>query len=195
MHNAIQPVGQVVLLLSGPIAVGKTHLASGLESHLGFERVRSGAFLLRRAQTLGRQLQRSDLQALGDELDESTDFRWLIDEVVLPSVYGKPSQVRWLIDAVRKKRQVDHFREAFGGDVVHVHLIAAEETLKARYDSRIANGEEYLGNTSYEEAIQHPNEISSRGLYGIADYVVNVQGKGLHQIVVEIALVLGFKTR
>jgi adenylosuccinate synthase len=190
-NNPENPDRNVLLLLSGPLAVGKTSVADELVSRLGFERVRSGAFLLERAQLQGRPGNRADLQALGDELDESTDYRWLIDDVAVPALSGKPSQKRWLIDAVRKERQVYHFRQAFGQDVVHLHLDTEEGTLRARYEARSAAGTDYLGSTPYEQAIRHPNEVSSRALREVADIVVNVEGKTPREIVAAIATHIG----
>jgi gluconate kinase len=184
------PVERLVLLLSGPLAVGKTSAASELVARFGFERVRSGAFLQKRAALLGRPGDRVDLQSLGDELDESTDFRWLVDEVVNPAFREKPEQRRWLVDAVRKRRQVDHFRQAFEKSVVHLYLSAPEPTLKARYEARIRAGEEYVGTTPYEIAIQHPNEVAARALQGVADLLVNIEGKTTSEVSAEIARLL-----
>lgn len=187
-----QPLKLSVVLLSGPVAVGKTTVTASLVTRLGFERVRSGAFLQQAAQRLGRPSDRAGLQALGDEYDESTDYRWLVDDVAKPLVSSKPRQMRWLIDAVRKQRQVQHFRDAFGESVAHVHLTASEETLQSRYEARVAAGEEYLGSTPYVLAIAHPNEIAARNMLVIADVVLDVEGKSLHSVVNEIAGQLGY---
>ncbi len=53
---------------------------------------------------------------------------------------------------------------------------APEEILENRYNARIAKGDEYVGNTPYRVAIQHPNEVSSRSLIKIADLVIDVAG-------------------
>lgn len=180
----------MVLLLSGPVAVGKTSVATELVATFNFERVRSGAFLQRRAVELQRTSDRAGLQALGDELDEATGYRWLVDEVALPTLRERADQQRWLIDAVRKQQQVEHFRRAISGSVLHVHLDASECTLRARYESRMLAGEEYLGATPYDVAIQHQNEVASRGLRDVADAIVFVEGKTAAEVAAEIAGVL-----
>jgi adenylate kinase family enzyme len=161
----------VVLLLSGPVAVGKSTLATQLVEHHGFRTIRSGNHLRSVATQLGSDTTRRALQELGDTLDLRTGYLWLIDSVASPQIEAAPGHARWLLDSVRKERQVEHFRRRFP-HVVHVHLTAKEEVLRARYAARLAAGGEYEGGTPYDVAIAHPNEIASRGLVTIADQVV-----------------------
>jgi adenylosuccinate synthase len=172
-----------ILLLSGPVAVGKTAIADVLLKQEGFERLRSGGFLLEFAEKHGLGTDRAGLQELGDRFDVESDYRWIVDDVAGPAVEARPEQLRWLMDAVRKHRQVEHFRSAWGAKAVHLHLTASEELLRRRYEARMASGAEYLGNTSYDAAIAHPNEIESRSLIRIADLVVAVDGLSPEQIV------------
>lgn len=46
------------------------------------------------------------------------DFRWVVDEIATPSILMKPHQRRWLLDAVRKHRQVEHFRNCFSDAIL-----------------------------------------------------------------------------
>jgi hypothetical protein len=164
---------RLILLLSGPVAVGKSTLASHLVGEHGFRTIRSGKYLQTLALQAGSDTSRVALQHLGDNLDERTDYAWLINDVAAPQIDGTPEQARWLLDSVRKKRQVEHFRSRFAGDVLHVHLTAAENVLRVRYRARLAAGSEYEGGTPYEDAVKHPNEAASRGLVNIADLVVD----------------------
>lgn len=182
------PSVSCLILLSGPVAVGKTSVANSLTSHLGFERVRSGTFLQNKAKELGSQADRASLQALGDKLDDETDYRWIVDDVAAVAIRNNISQNSWLIDAVRKDKQVEHFRSTFGNVVLHIHLIADECSLKDRYEKRLASGGEYDGKIQYEEAILHPNEQASRSLKSCADLVVDVEGKSIEQVVGEIEI-------
>lgn len=160
---------ELLVLLSGPLAVGKTTLREQLVSRHDFDYVRSGRYLLEMAQREALDGHRRGLQELGDELDRKTDFRWLIDDVALPGFQGNPDKTRWLVDAVRKPRQVEHFRNAFGAAVLHVHLTASEDVLRARYEARRAATRESSDPTPYDEAIAHDNEVASRDLIHIAD--------------------------
>lgn len=118
----------------------------------------------------GQDESRTCLQNLGDRLDKETDYRWVLDAVARPAIAAEPSKLHWLIDAVRKRRQVEHFREAYGRLVLHVHLNAPEEVLQQRYGARLLKVEDA---TPYDVAIQHENEIASRDLVHIADLILD----------------------
>jgi hypothetical protein len=164
---------RALVLLSGPMAVGKTTLRQELIMAHGFAYVRSGSFLVARAEQEGWVAGRTDLQDLGDALDLQTDYRWLLDDVAFPSFSNAPEKRRWLIDAVRKERQIEHFRAEFGSAVLHVHLTAPKEVLRLRYERRAVEGEAATSITPYEIAASHANELASRSLIELADMVVD----------------------
>jgi adenylosuccinate synthase len=147
-----------IVLLSGPIAVGKSSVAKELVSAHGFRVLRTSPFLLKVAADRSLKGDRAGLQDLGDGLDRDTDFRWVIDDVAAPALVAEPDVEYWLLDSARKKRQVDHFRARFGNAVLHVHLTAAEDVLEARYESRRTR---LVRLPSYASAIAHPNEVST----------------------------------
>jgi gluconate kinase len=158
-----------VLLLSGAMGAGKTSVATAVRTMFQFEKISSSGYLL----TLIDQNdlkdasgQRVQLQELGDQLDEETDFRWVVDEVAEKAVRAHPEIQHWLVDAVRKRRQVDHFRNCYGRAVRHVHLSAPDDVLRARYVARHDHGDDH-----YNAAVLHPNEVNSRGLSEIADQI------------------------
>lgn len=159
----------MVVLISGPIAVGKSSVAASLEKTHSAKRIRSSTYL-RSLLPNGALASRASLQNLGDTLDLQTDFRWLVDNVAYPQIHELPNAL-WLVDAVRKHKQVAHFREAFPNSVVHVHLLASEETLRRRHQNRL-NEQGYPGK-SYEEEMAHPNETESRSLVAKADLTID----------------------
>lgn len=161
----------VVLLLSGPVSVGKTTLRDLLMSHHGFGAIRSSAYLREVAARQAGGTGRLDLQELGDALDLQTGYRWVVDSVARPAMAAEPGRKRWLFDSVRKKRQVEHFRAAFGAAAFHLHLDAPEDVLRARYEQRLLEqGEPVEG--AYDRAVTHDNEQQSRGLIHLADATV-----------------------
>jgi hypothetical protein len=125
---------KLIILLSGPLAVGKTTLRDALVSEHHFDYAKSGKYLTSRASQLGIAISRTSLQDLGDKLDLDTDYRWLITDVVTPAMQGNDLCERWIVDAVRKERQVIHFRDSFNtsADVFHLHLTAPEAVLQTR---------------------------------------------------------------
>ncbi len=165
---------QKLVLFSGALAVGKSTVANVLIAEHGFESIRSGAYLRSLANGRSIDINRTNLQQLGDSLDAETDFLWIVENVAVPLLDAKPQQTLWLLDSVRKKRQVEHFRARFGDDVHHIHFVADEVTLRQRYEARIAQGGAYEGGVPYDAAVIHPNEISSRSLIELADVVIDL---------------------
>jgi hypothetical protein len=166
-----------LLLLSGPLSVGKSSVTSVLISKHGYTKVRSGSYIASVASIRGQPQTRSGLQEVGDSLDCETDYLWLLDQVAKPAILGAPSQRLWVVDAVRKNRQVAHFRNEFRQAIDHVHLYASEEVLRQRYELRQSSGDDYVGQTPYNVAVRHPNEVAARSLIEIADLAIDV-GEG-----------------
>lgn len=159
-----------LLLLSGPMASGKTSVGAALQTHFGFQPISSGGFLRAYLTAQNKPCDRSSLQELGDALDRESDFSWLIDSVAIPVINEHQEIDHWLLDAVRKPRQVELFRLRFGDAVKHVHITAPEPVLLRRYTER--GGSEIA---QYQLSVLHPNEQSARSLEGVADKVFDSQ--------------------
>lgn len=162
-----------ILLLSGPLAVGKSAVAAALTERFGFRKIASSGYLRQLANERGLPDTRESLQKLGDNLDEQTDYRWLVDEVAAPQLANYPNQVLWFVDAVRKDEQVRHFRARFP-NILHVHLTAPEEVLRDRFLKRAREGDQVEVHGAYERFSEHPNEQSARALAQIADQLTDL---------------------
>lgn len=181
------PIGRVMMerliLLSGAICAGKTAVATALKELSGFHKIGSSDYL----RAYGREQlpaeSRLELQELGDLLDRETDFLWLVRDVAIPAIEAAPSVANWLLDAVRKPRQVEHFRTHFGPAIRHIHLTAPEDVLMARYATRPDASQ-----TTYEQAIGHSNERTSRSLINAADDVFDTSRMEANEIA---AVVMG----
>lgn len=156
-----------IVLLSGPFKVGKTTLTGELIESFGFRKISSSGYLRQLVpgiELMDEAASRRPLQEKGDQLDIETDYNWVVDPVAVNAIANFSENENWLFDAVRKPRQVEHFRARFSNAVTHVHLTAPEATLKAR--SQLTDAE-------YSRDISHPNEIAARSLDKIADLVVD----------------------
>jgi len=162
---------QSILLISGPLAVGKTSVRELLTVKHGYVAIQSSSYLRELAATKGIAWNRANLQLLGDTLDLETQFGWVVSDIALPQTKAKPEQKLWIFDAVRKPEQISQFRNCFGSSIRHVHFTSPEHVLKKRYESRARSDD----TVPYEEAINHPNERSSRSLSQIADRVISLE--------------------
>lgn len=155
-----KPADQQVLLLSGPIASGKTTLARLLADRFGFCFVSTRGLL--RAPVGGH---RWFLQAAGAAMDKSTGGRWVADG--LGQLRRQCStDVSFVVDSVRTPDQIWWIREFWGESVKHVHLIADGNVLTNRYSSRV---EGY----AYWDVIGNPVEQGVNVLAGPAGLVVD----------------------
>jgi AAA domain len=178
---------KALLLLSGPIAVGKTAVRDELVANHGFDYVRSGGYLTEMANKRSLVVGRTSLQDLGDQLDLETEFHWLLDDVIVPALNEKFEVDRWIVDAVRKPEQVKHIRQMVGGPVVlHIHLTAPDPVLERRYEARRAMPQK-VDSIPYHVAIKYPNETISRSLYEIADEVYDTELIGPREMGVRIS--------
>lgn len=150
------------------MASGKTSVSAVLQQRYGFLPISSGGFLREKLTALNQSLNRNSLQELGDALDKDTDFSWLIESVAIPAIKARPEVDNWLLDAVRKPRQVELFRLRFPEFVKHLHIVAPEPVLQQRYASRCLD---HLA--QYQADVSHPNEQSARSLSGLADKVLD----------------------
>ncbi|WP_046236515.1 ATP-binding protein [Pseudomonas syringae pv. coryli] len=152
-----------LILLSGPIAAGKSTIAKTLISKFGFKSLSSGDYLRALLVSDNLPTTRERLQELGDRLDLETNYEWLAEKVTCKAMTNK-NQKKWIIDSVRKPQQVDSHKELFGKAITHIHITASPSTLKDRYLARTDSTE-----IEYISAKMHPNEVSSENLNTNAD--------------------------
>ena len=159
-----EPSVNHVVVISGPIASGKTTLSRFLELHFGFCVVSTREVLT----ALARD--RRALQAAGASLDESTSGRWVRDELLwLRS--KSPTTAFFVVDSVRTLDQLRWVQETFGGLMTHVHLTASPEVLSVRYRSR------FEGNR-YQDVVGDPVERRVGLLASSADLVIDTKSLG-----------------
>lgn len=154
---------KILLVLSGPIAVGKSKFVQALSDLVGAKRISTSQWL----KANGCPDQREALQAEGARRDEETGGAWIVD--VVKSQLGNDDDVL-VLDAARLEGQVTALAEAFPERVFHIHLTASDETLAKRYSARDSDRLEFA---TYAEAKAHPTEAAVPSLRSKADLVLD----------------------
>jgi adenylosuccinate synthase len=153
-----------VIAISGPVAVGKSVLATQFVDRFRTYRISTRQILIDK----GVENSRSALIEAGKQLDLETDGKWVRDGV-LPYLERESEKQVLLIDAVRTARQAYHLRERFRDRFVHVHVAAPLSVIKERYEGRAAAADQC---NSYDEVRADPTEAGVWLLDRIADRVV-----------------------
>lgn len=159
-----------LILVSGPIASGKSELARRLESNHGAHCFRTKDWILRRAPDTPEN--RVAMQKAGAKLDERDNGRWVLDSLVkeLHSGDGIERGPILVIDSVRIAGQVEALRAAYGSRVVHIHVTASADVLRRRYEER---RRKRPGEPHYDIVRKHPTEKQVGTLAESADAVIN----------------------
>jgi adenylosuccinate synthase len=119
-----------IVVLSGPVSSGKSTLAERLADRYGAVHLRTRELMAAHAHARGDALpmDRAALQRYGERLDVQTKGRWVVDGLA-PTINRLGRSGLFIIDAIRIPAQLEALRDAFGRDVVHVHLRAPLEVL------------------------------------------------------------------
>jgi adenylosuccinate synthase len=171
-----------LILLSGPIASGKTTLARDLVRLVSAEHVSTSGLL---SATADRELDRGELQRLG----LSTGFQgggWIVS-VVRQLAGRSPAGTVIVVDAVRTLEQVRELREAASGAwrILHVHLRADDQQLAARH------GALQRDKDAWGEAMGSPAEAWAPALEAKADVVIDTTWAMPADVAVRVAARIG----
>lgn len=179
-----------VVLLSGPIASGKSSLAASLRTRFGAELIHTRE-LVELAVPPARRARRDALQAAGERLDKRTNGEWIV-ESLHDRLSSVPADALVIIDAVRHPGQIESLRRAFGTRVTHVHLTAPEATLAARYEERRATTT-ITELASYADVRRNVTERRIEKLASDADIVIDTDRNQPPDVLVRAAARLGLR--
>jgi len=155
-----------IILLSGPVSSGKTHLSKRLEDHFGLLILRTRELLVEKSPKHSDD--RLALQAVGGQFDRETDGKWVLS--ALMEIINSPSISKLVVvDCVRTNKQIEHIRNAYRSGVTHVHLTAPVEVLRRRYNQRYARASA----PSYDRVMSNKTESSVWKLAETADIVID----------------------
>jgi adenylosuccinate synthase len=182
-----------IILLSGPVACGKSTLAAGLEGRYNIVRLKTKDLIKRLRPGVADE--RKALQRAGDVLDRLSEGDWIAIELhrILPKV---PPGGIILVDSVRIPKQIAAIRRAFGARVIHIHLTAPDPVLESRYHARSegqTSGIEEL--PSYAEVRKNSTERYVSKLSAEADVVIDTQRCRPEDVLVRAASHLGYYGR
>lgn len=181
----------LVVVVSGPVAGGKSMLARALAER--FDGVRlSTRELLMPSLAPGEPPTRQTLQRIGGELDADTDGRWVADRLSRRIFDAKHSLV--IVDSARIFGQIEGLRRAFGREVRHVHITASRETCATRYEERRSRAEVQEA-AAYDDVMADPTEAQVDSLGPMADIAVDTDRVGPEDVVVRVAAQLGLLDR
>ena len=177
-----------IILLSGPVASGKTTLARNLADRFGMKVLRTREWLMSELENRGRG-GRADLQREGEWLDQATDGTWVLKGLDR-DLRSRGSSESVVVDSVRIKNQVDAIRYAYGEAVTHIHMTAPMLVLAQRYDKRQQESADSDPMT-YEDVRRNNTESLVGELQGVADVVVNSDRCTREDVLVRVASRLG----
>jgi adenylosuccinate synthase len=177
-----------VILLSGPVASGKTTLAQRLVEAYGYRLFKTRDLI---TGLTGAEIARGQLQQAGERLDHRTGGRW-VATALEREVSNLKEDATVIVDAVRIKLQIEAIRNAFGRRVIHVHLTAPISVLRDRYSSRSGAVRELK---TYTSVRRDPTEHQIERLNAAADVVVDTHRNTPEDVFTRVASHLGLYGR
>jgi adenylosuccinate synthase len=177
-----------IILLSGPVASGKTQLARALVERYGFLTIKTRKLI---ESLVHVPNERGALQKAGEQLDEETNGQW-VAQALAREVSRLPDDCSVLVDSIRIEQQAEAIRIAFGPLVVHIHLTAPTDVLSNRYSSRTPSVEEF---SSYEQVRADKTESGIENLAAIADILIDTKQNSPFDVLVRAATRLGLYGR
>ncbi|MDH0302263.1 MULTISPECIES: adenylosuccinate synthetase [unclassified Pseudomonas] len=152
-----------IVVITGKACSGKSGLARLLEKEFGFE-----VICERRVSQAAEWSLSTPQTSLIDrrrELGESEQTQWMLEATKAICADGHDGRPL-VVDHLDSLEQVIQFRQAFGGNLIHVHLYASEPTLRERFAARAPDAAPTL---SYDEVNQLKDQAQISALKADAD--------------------------
>lgn len=176
-----------IILISGPIASGKSALSHGLKCQFDMDLLSTKATIIE-MQEKNEELGRKQLQDAGEKLDRRTRGRWVLEKLN-GFLHDKAASAPIVVDSVRTNNQIKTIREAYGAAVKHIHLTAPADVLKVRYDAK------HNMAPSYEEVCSNRTERRVGNLADSADIVIDTDRCNEKDVLIRAASHLGIYSK
>jgi adenylosuccinate synthase len=160
---------RLILILSGPIAAGKTTLCDELVANFGFTEFKTSE-LLKNLSKGQIKYEREALQEFGESLDKKTKGTWLKDSL-MKLIEQLPPDSIVVVDSGRIKEQIEIIHNSFHPPVIHIHLTASLEILAKRFKNR--EKKDFKEALTYEDVQKNSIEKDIEKLGEIADIVID----------------------
>ena len=166
MTEATPSAPSLIILLSGPIASGKSTVGKLLADRYGIHILKTQKMLLALRPDI--KPERGALHVAGEQLEKQTNGAWVADglDKMLESV---PAGSIVMVDAVRTPAQAAAIRARWGNRVKHLHITASKAELERRYLARRNTIEDP---PTYDEAINSAIERLVPQLEALAEVPV-----------------------
>lgn len=173
-----------ILLLSGPIAAGKSTLCRMLSESYGIKVIKTWECLRVLSQDTV-PLSRQALQKYGESLDNETKGTWLVRPVEMYCERYEDPNAIVVIDSIRLKGQADAIRQRYGSNrCIHIHLHAPTRVLDERYRNR--KDKHIKEMTSYAETQANKTERNVSRLIQYADIVIDTNRCDKQDVLVKV---------
>ena len=173
-----------IILLSGPIASGKSMLAGRLSNRFNMKLLRTSD-LLRATMAGANECGRIALQDLGDELDRRTRGTWVLDSLQ-QLLQGEEPSTNVVVDSVKIQDQIGAIRDVYGSSVTHIHMTAPLDVLTSRYESR-ESAPSQAEHLRYQDVRSNGTESLVDGLSEVADVVIDSNRCTEEDVLVRVA--------
>lgn len=124
---------QNIVIITGKTFTGKSGLADELKTKFGYEVFRTSDYLKNKAKLSNVDPNIQQLKNLGDELDQKTNYKWVLEEI--STLVSNNPNINLVVDNVRNQKQLEHFRNQYDWKIIHVHLYCPSETHQKRFNA------------------------------------------------------------
>lgn len=160
-----------LIVISGGLASGKSTLADQLKKVFNCQVIKTSD-IIRGHQAPWAKGNRRSLQRKGNDLDRTTEFGWIANEIANQIRRGDDNSLI-VLEGIRKPRQIERILTEIGHRYVkHVHLSVDRSTQERRFGS--SNRSKNAG-LSFEDATNDASERMVSQLAEKADMVIETE--------------------
>lgn len=169
-----------IIIISGPIASGKSKLVKRLEENFDADIVKTHDALINSSSNTSDD--RLSLQKAEDRLERRTDGKWVRDLLLSKTMQSEKKSI-FIVDSVRTKEQINEMRNSFY-PLIHLHLTAPRNELQNRYDKQFERKDNI---PTYDEVCKNRTERNVESLAHIADVVIDTHRSSEEDVLVRAA--------